>query len=156
MTLAAPLGPDQIAALVPHQGTMCLLARVDAWDAQGIVCHANNHRDARHPLRTRSGLLSSCLIEYAAQAMAVHGALHGGPAALVSRPGLLAAARQVKLGLLNLDDLPKLQADELHIEATRQAADERQLLYSFTARHGALQLASGRITVVLNRQDRSA
>lgn len=156
MTLAAPLGPDQIAALVPHQGTMCLLARVDAWDAQGIVCHATNHRDHEHPLRTRSGLLSTCLIEYAAQAMAVHGALHGGAAALASRPGLLAAARQVKLGLLKLDDLPQLYADELRIEATCQAADERQLLYSFTARHGAAQLASGRITVVLNPPGRAA
>ena len=149
MILAAPLGPDQIAAVVPHQGTMCLLARVDAWDAQGIVCHATNHRDTRHPLRTRSGLLSSCLIEYAAQAMAVHGALRGGAAASAARPGLLAAARQVRLGLLKLDDLPPLHPDELRIEATCQAADERQLLYGFTARHGATQLASGRITVVL-------
>lgn len=147
--LAPPLGPDQIAALVPHQGTMCLLARVDAWDAQGIVCHATNHRDTEHPLRTRSGLLSSCLIEYAAQAMAVHGALRGGAAASAARPGLLAAARQVRLGLLKLDDLPRLHPDELRIEATCQAAHERQLLYGFTARHGATQLASGRITVVL-------
>ena len=149
MKLAAPLGTEQIAALVPHQGTMCLLARVDTWDAQGIVCHATNHRDTEHPLRTRSGLLSSCLIEYAAQAMAVHGALRGGAAASAARPGLLAAARQVRLGLLKLDDLPRLHPDELRIEATCQAAHERQLLYGFTARHGATQLASGRITVVL-------
>ena len=154
--LAPPLGPDQIAALVPHQGTMCLLARVDAWDTQGIVCHATNHRDTEHPLRTRSGLLSSCLIEYAAQAMALHGVLRGGRATLVSQPGLLAAARQVKLGLLNLDDLPLLKTDELRIEAACQAADERQLLYSFTARHGATQLASGRITVVLKPPGRAA
>jgi predicted hotdog family 3-hydroxylacyl-ACP dehydratase len=156
LTLAAPLGPDQIAALVPHQGTMCLLARVDAWDAQGIVCHATNHRDPEHPLRTRSGLLSSCLIEYAAQAMALHGALRGGAAASAARPGLLAAARQVRLGLLKLDDLPRLHPDELRIEATCQAADERQLLYGFTARHGATQLASGRITVVLQPQGHRA
>ena len=154
--MAAPLGPDQIAALVPHQGTMCLLARVDAWDAQGIVCHATNHRDTQHPLRTRSGLLSSCLIEYAAQAMALHGALRGGGAASAAKPGLLAAARQVRLGLLKLDDLPRLHPDELRIEATCQAADERQLLYSFTARHGATQLASGRITVVLKPPGRAA
>ncbi len=73
-------------------------------------------------------------------------------AASAARPGLLAAARQVRLGLLNLDDLPRLQPDELRIEATCQAADERQLLYGFTARHGATQLASGRITVVLQPQ----
>ena len=27
---------DGIAALIPHSGTMCLLARLDAWDTQRI------------------------------------------------------------------------------------------------------------------------
>ena len=42
-----------------------------------MQCVADNHRAASHPLRTRRGLLSSCAIEYAAQAMALHGALIG-------------------------------------------------------------------------------
>jgi predicted hotdog family 3-hydroxylacyl-ACP dehydratase len=143
------LGHEQIARLIPHQGAMSLLARVECWDEQGIVCHANNHRDAQHTLRTASGLLSSCLIEYAAQAMALHGALCGGPTAAASRPGLLAAARQVTLNCLHLDQLARLPEDELRIAATRQAGATNPLLYSFSVQHGARQIASGRISVVL-------
>ncbi|MES1161985.1 MAG: hydroxymyristoyl-ACP dehydratase, partial [Rhizobacter sp.] len=73
----ATLDHDGIAALIPHSGTMCLLARLEVWDLQRIVCSATNHRDPQHPLRTRRGLLAPVAIEYAAQAMALHGALIG-------------------------------------------------------------------------------
>jgi predicted hotdog family 3-hydroxylacyl-ACP dehydratase len=141
-----------IAALIPHSGPMCLLARLDAWDAQHIVCAATNHRDAEHPLRTRRGLLAPCAIEYAAQAMALHGALIGQAAGSPPSPGYLASARGVQLHVLRLDDLPPPArgADELRIEATRQAGDARQILYAFTVRHGERLLAEGRATVVLN------
>ena len=42
----------------------------------------------RHPLRSASGLLASAAIEYAAQAMAVHGALCAGAAGSEQRAGL--------------------------------------------------------------------
>ena len=130
---------------------MCLLASVEAWDRAGIVCQARNHRDPGHPLRTASGLLSTCLIEYAAQAMALHGALrtgaHGNAGPI--KPGFLAAARNLQFTRLRLDDLPAATPDELRIVATFQAGDERQLLYEFMAFHGGTLLASGRVSVVL-------
>jgi predicted hotdog family 3-hydroxylacyl-ACP dehydratase len=131
---------------------MCLLARLDAWDDAHIVCAATNHRDADHPLRTRRGLLAPCAIEYAAQAMALHGALIGQAAGTPATPGYLASARGVRLQVLRLDDLPALDAgaDELRIEATRQAGDARQILYGFTVHHGARLIAQGRAAVVLN------
>jgi len=146
------LARDGIAALIPHQGSMCLLARLDAWDLQHIVCIADNHRDAAHPLRTRRGLLAPCAIEYAAQAMALHGALIGRAAGTPASPGYLASARGVQLHVLRLDDLPALDtsADELRIEATRQAGDARQILYAFTVDHQGRRLAEGRAAVVLN------
>jgi predicted hotdog family 3-hydroxylacyl-ACP dehydratase len=143
-----------IAALIPHSGTMCLLARLDRWDAQRIVCTATNHRDADHPLRTRSGLLAPCAIEYAAQAMALHGALIGQAAGAPASPGYLASARGVQLHVMRLDDLPRAAgndlADELHIEATRQAGDARQILYTFSVTHAGHPIADGRAAVVLN------
>lgn len=140
-----------IAALIPHSGTMCLLARLDAWDATHIVCAATNHRDADHPLRTRRGLLAPCAIEYAAQAMALHGALIGQAEGTPATPGFLASARGVQLQVLRLDDLPApAGADELRIEATRQAGDARQILYGFTVHHAGRLLAQGRAAVVLN------
>ena len=76
-TPAQTLVQAQIAELIPHSGTMCLLQALDAWDKQHIACRADNHRDPHNPLRTRSGLLAPNAIEYAAQAMALHGALIG-------------------------------------------------------------------------------
>ena len=140
------LDRDGIAALIPHSGSMCLLARLVEWDAQHIVCVATSHRDADNPLRTHSGLLSPCAIEYAAQAMALHGALIGQEAGTPASPGFLASARGVQLHVLRLDDLP----GDLCIEASRQSGDARQILYAFKLTHAGHPIAEGRAAVVLN------
>jgi len=145
-TPPATLARDGIAALIPHSGSMCLLARLDAWDAQRIRCSAGNQRDPQHPLRTASGLLAPAAIEYAAQAMALHGALIGQAAGTAASPGYLASTRGVRLHRLRLDDL----AGELQIEAVRQAGDTNQILYSFSVTHAGAPVADGRATVVLN------
>ena len=152
MNVPAMLDHAGIVALIPHSGAMCLLARLDTWDAQHIVCIADNHRDTSHPLRTRSGLLAPCAIEYAAQAMALHGALIGRAAGTPATPGYLASARGVQLHVLRLDDLPHPTdaPDELRIEATRQAGDARQILYAFALSHAGRPVAEGRAAVVLN------
>jgi predicted hotdog family 3-hydroxylacyl-ACP dehydratase len=153
-TTLAPstLGRAGIEALIPHSGTMSLLERLVAWDLQRIVCSANNHRDPANPLRTRRGLLAPAAIEYAAQAMALHGALIGQAEGTPATPGYLASARGVALHVLRLDDLPLLsgEADALQIEATRQAGDARQILYAFSVRHAGRVLVEGRAAVVLN------
>lgn len=152
MTPPSTLNHDGIAALIPHAGTMCLLARLDAWDANRIVCAATNHRDPNHPLRTRRGLLAPIAIEYAAQAMALHGALIGQAAGTAATPGFLASARGVTLHALRLDALVVDRAlpDELRIEASRQAGDARQILYAFSVSHAGRTVADGRAAVVLN------
>ena len=154
MNTPQTLTRDGIAVLIPHSGTMCLLARLAAWDLQRIVCLATNHRDTANPLRSRSGLLASAAIEYAAQAMALHGALIGQAVGAPATPGYLASARGVQLHVLRLDDLPVAadgsEPDELHIEAVRQAGDERQILYTFTVSHAGRPVAEGRAAVVLN------
>jgi len=141
---------DGIAALIPHSGSMCLLAALVEWDANGIVCVATNHRAADHPLRTRRGLLAPAAIEYAAQAMALHGALIGQAAGTPATPGFLASARGVQLHVLRLDDLPPATPDELRIRATRQAGDAQQILYAFSVSHAGRPVAEGRAAVVLN------
>lgn len=143
---AAPLlDRAGIAARIPHAGSMCLLDSLQRWDAGGIVCHATSHRDPANPLRGASGLLSTCAIEYAAQAMALHGALVGEAGGQAPSPGYLASARGVKLGVLRLDDLP----DALVIEATRSGGDTRQILYAFVVAHRGDVIAEGRATVIL-------
>src|SRR5579885_815973 len=68
----------QIAGLVPHQGTMCLLETVESWDSRVVLCTAASHRDPNHPLRDDSMLPAVCGIEYAGQAIAVHCGLLAG------------------------------------------------------------------------------
>ncbi|MCW7536441.1 hydroxymyristoyl-ACP dehydratase [Aquabacterium sp. A7-Y] len=148
MTPALPAALDHagIAALIPHAGRMCLLERLLAWDATTIRCEAVSHTAPDHPLRSASGLLSSAAIEYAAQAMALHGALLARAAGGTARPGFLASARGVQFHRLRLDDLD----GPLEVEATRQAGDERQILYAFCVRHAGRPVADGRAAVVLN------
>ena len=135
-----------IAALIPHSGAMCLLERLEAWDRERIVCSATSHRDPANPLRTASGLLAPCAIEYAAQAMALHGALIGQAAGTPARPGYLASARGVRLHAPRLDNLP----GPLRVEATRSAGDAKQILYAFQVSHDGTTVAEGRATVVLD------
>jgi predicted hotdog family 3-hydroxylacyl-ACP dehydratase len=145
----ATLDHAGIVARVPHQGRMCWLARMLSWSDDRIVCEAENHADRDHPLRGPHGLLASAAIEYAAQAMALHGALRAqaqgqgaGPV-----PGFLASARGVALSRWRLDDA----AGPLRIEAERLAGDTRQLLYGFIVTDGTgAAVAEGRATVVLN------
>ena len=66
-----------ITALVPHAGPMCLLDAVLAWDMTTITCIASSHRSVGNPLAANDRLDAVCGVEYASQAMAVHGGLIG-------------------------------------------------------------------------------
>jgi predicted hotdog family 3-hydroxylacyl-ACP dehydratase len=138
-----------IAARVPHSRAMCLLDRLVAWTPDRIECRAISHRDATHPLRTRGGLLACHAIEYASQAMALHGTLSAAATApgAPPQPGFLAAVRGVKLRVPRLDTVE----GDLHITAQRLMGDAQQALYAFSLHSaaGAL-LVEGRATVILN------
>lgn len=140
-----PHGRDAIAALVPHQGLMCLWEEVVAWDAQRIVLRSQAHRATEHPLRSGGRLRALHLCEYGAQAMAVHGGLLGRASGKPVRPGMLVALRGVQLHVADLHELP--EAIECEAEVLLQAEDSQQ--YGFRIVHGAQLLAEGRATVML-------
>src|SRR2546430_8967757 len=79
-----PLDRQWIEQHIPHKGRMCLLDEVLSWDAARIRCRSATHRSPDNPLRLHGRLGAACGIEYAAQAMAVHGALVAASAALAS------------------------------------------------------------------------
>lgn len=140
-----------IAAHIPHQGSMCLLDRVIAWDATRIQCATDSHRAADNPLRAYGRLGAACGIEYAAQAMAVHGALLAQQAeahSVVPRAGFLVSARAVTLQVARLDDI----AGELLIEATCIMSNASNILYEFSISTGQQLLLHGRAAVVLDVQ----
>ncbi|MCK0512560.1 hotdog family protein [Aromatoleum buckelii] len=141
----APLDRAAIAARIPHHGSMCLLDRVDAWDAESIRCRATSHRDRANPLRDTRGLPATAAIEYAAQAMAVHGALLA-PADGTPRAGYLASVRSVELAVAQLDTI----AGELEVRAERLTGNDSQVLYGFTVCAAGTTLVSGRAAVILD------
>lgn len=144
----APAGLDHagIAARIPHAGRMCLLDRLEAWSGTSIRCSAHSHAGADNPLRSAGGLLAPCAIEYAAQAMALHGALLAPPGTPPS-PGYLVSVRSVACHVLRLDDV----AGALQVEAERLAGDGGQVLYRFSVgdERGKV-LVEGRAAVVLD------
>ena len=140
-----------IAARVPHSGRMCLLDTLHSWTADDIHCSANSHRDAMNPLRGPRGLLAVAAIEYASQAMALHGTLSAAAATpdAPPQPGFLAAVRGVKLLVPRLDNI----AGDLQVRARRLMGDANQALYAFTLHSddaGGVLLVEGRATVILN------
>jgi predicted hotdog family 3-hydroxylacyl-ACP dehydratase len=130
-----------IRRLVPHAGAMCLLHEVLQADADSIRARAVSHRDPANPLREGGVLPALCGVEYAAQAMAVHGALQNKNAI---RSGMLASLRNVELAVERLDDI----AADLVIEAHCLLNESGRLLYRFEIRAHDRELLQGRATVV--------
>jgi predicted hotdog family 3-hydroxylacyl-ACP dehydratase len=148
-----------IESRIPHHGRMCLLDEVIAWNDARVSCRSSTHREADNPLRAYGRLGIACGIEYAAQTMAVHGALiaasvpadRGAPLAAPRAPGtplagFLAAVRDVRFHSLRLDDV---QGD-LICDAARMAGDATTALYEFELRSQAAPLLSGRATVIFD------
>jgi len=139
------IGRDDILALIPHQGTMCLWDEVLDWDAQRIRLRAHHHRDAAHPLRSGGMLRAIHLCEYGAQAMAVHGGLRARASGGAARPGLLVALRGVELHVARIDDLPGMLDCEAEVLVEAEASQQ----YGFRIHHAGTLLAEGRAAVML-------
>lgn len=148
------LNREEIAARIPHAGRMVLLDEVSEWDGERIVCRSENHLDRANPLYVSGQLSSVCAIEFAAQAMAVHGSLlvrddDTATVTMKPRAGFLASVRNVDLRVARLDDVHGV----LTIEATRESGDDTRVLYRFEVRDGEAVLVSGRAAVVLQRAE---
>ena len=135
------LDREAIAGLIPHAGDMCLLDRVLGWDDFSIHCRSDSHRRSDHPLRRDGRLGAVHLVEYAAQATALHHALLTPRPECAPTPGYLAAVRDVRLEVTWLDEI----AASLDLRCRRLIDGG---IYGFRACAGGRELASGRITVV--------
>ena len=136
-----------IAAHIPHQGSMCLLDCVLEWSGQRIVCEAASHTDPQNPLRDGDRLGAATGVEYAAQAMAVHGALLAQSDAAPTQ-GYLTSVRGLSLHVDRLDD----QTGPLRVTAERLSGDARLILYQFSLHRSERCLIEGRASVVLDAQ----
>lgn len=124
---------------------MCLLDAVQEWSETAITCRAISHTLPNNPLRAADRLGAANGIEYAAQAMAIHGALLANSDDQ-PRQGYLTSVRSVQLHVTRLDDLP----GELTVHAERLSGDTNNILYQFSASHTGRCLLEGRAAVVLD------
>ena len=144
--LTPPLGRGAIARLVPHGGAMCLLDRALSWDAEDIACEADRHRDEDNPLRRDGRLPAICGVEYALQAMALHGALLAEGAAQPA--GYLSSLRDVSVGAERLDAV----AGPLGVRARALAAEAGGFIYRFEVEGEGRILLMGQAAVILPRR----
>jgi predicted hotdog family 3-hydroxylacyl-ACP dehydratase len=139
-----------IAALVPHSGGMVLLDRVVSWDDSLILCRTRSHLDVANPLRRAGRLASTCGIEYALQAAALHGGLAAG--GIAQAAGFLAALRDVELHVDRLDDEA---IGDLHVAARLERHEVGGSIYALELRSAAGGiLLSGRAIIALPRARR--
>lgn len=148
MVTPAPLMTrDEVARLIPHRGAMVLLDGVFAWDETSIRCWSSRHRAPDNPLRQEGRLGALCAIEFAAQAMALHGGLAGNVGA-GPRAGYIASLREIACRCDRLDEI----AGDLEIEARQLMGEAAQVVYSFAVRGDGRELVAGRATVILDAE----
>jgi predicted hotdog family 3-hydroxylacyl-ACP dehydratase len=118
------LNKAQIEHLIPHCGNMILIDNVDSWEAAKIHCRSNSHRLASNPLRLDGKLSAIHLLEYGAQAIAIHGGLLVDTA----RPGFLAAIRDAHFYIDSLDSIEST----ITINASAEIKTENGVIYKFS------------------------
>lgn len=128
---------------MPHAGRMCLLDSVETWDAHAIHCVAVA-QGASHPLSRDGAVPAIAAVEYAAQAMAVHGSLLGGDGR--SAWGMLVKLSDV---VLHADTLPTSGAT-LDVRAEMKGRLESGCRYAFAVSAEGEPIAHGALTVALS------
>ncbi len=134
-----------IAGLIPHGEAMCMLDGLTHWDVGQIQCVSDQHRAAHNPLRETGMLHSACLVEFCAQAAALHGALSQQGVGSKATVLYLGAVKRLLLYRQYLDaSLPTLQ-----ISAQCAVSSATGSIYQIGAAAGAHPLLQGRIVLAL-------
>jgi predicted hotdog family 3-hydroxylacyl-ACP dehydratase len=141
---------DEIARLLPHGESMCLLECVETWDDMTISCRTSTHRDRGNPLRFHGRLTASAGLEYAAQAMGAHVGLLDRDRRAKDRIGLVGAVRDVIFTIDRLDDLE----GDLTVHAKRMVEGDDSYMYHFTVTHGARAIIEGRASIFVKAASR--
>lgn len=136
-----PIKKIHFQDLIPHEGSMVLIDQVDDWDLNKISCRSCSHLLSNNPLIVNNSLSSIHLIEYGAQAMAIHRGLLTGE----SLQGFLAAVRDANFFIDNLDNVH----GALHIQAIFELKINDNVIYTInvTDENNAL-LLKARASVV--------
>lgn len=132
---------EVIENLIPHKGLMCLIDRIESWNESEIVCVATSHLSTDNPLRNEGRLHIVHGLEYAGQAMAIHGSLVNE---MPSTPGLIAGSRNLKFFAFHLDAIE----EPLRIFARSLGKAPNGLVYSFSVSVTQSVLISGQCSII--------
>lgn len=134
---------EEINRLIPHEGEMCLWDSVLAFDDASIHCRTARHLANAHPLKTNGHLSKLHLIEFGAQAIAIHGGLLNKRIQKTPRPGYLASIKNIHFETFN-DQTP-----HIFCHSTQIMADDQSKLYQFELTDNEQRLmCSGRALVI--------
>lgn len=135
---------ETILKLIPHQGASCLLdAVVDASEAR-IVCETLSHLDPENPLRREGRLSPLALVEYGAQAMAIHAGFLAAQRGETAPQRLLVSAQSVGFACTDASML----VGPLTVIAERKLSDAQGALYQFEITAGSQRAAWGRVAAL--------
>jgi predicted hotdog family 3-hydroxylacyl-ACP dehydratase len=135
------LNKTQIAALIPHGSSMCLIDEVINWDNQVIHCRSNNFSSHNNPLYENDHLDTVLLIEYAAQSAAIHAALLQSSLG-VKRPAYIGAVKDIELLARISKNFSSL---EIHMNCLLQS--DKGAIYEMLVLQNTQPLIRGRLTL---------
>lgn len=137
------LSQREIAELIPHGDGMSLLDQVISWDNDTIKCRSAAHLRCDNPLLKNGKLATVILVEYGAQAAAVHaGLLKSGMGE--KRAAYLGSVKKLTLGKQWLE-----AADtELLITANCEMHSPGGAIYEFTAHSNEQLIAKAKLILI--------
>lgn len=158
-------GYARLEELIPHAADMCLLDRIDSVSEARIRCYSRSQTLPDNPLRFKGRLSALSGIEYAAQAMAAHGALNQNPSEANAlsqtaiKRGYISALSQLECFADYLD-----QYDLLCIECEQTLASAQGSQYVFSVRAvdaetdaaGGTLLLQGKALVIIEAEQAQA
>lgn len=133
---------------LPHSGAMCLIDRVSSWDERSICCSADSHLSPANPLRADGSLPGLCALEYAAQALALHGVLKR-PQASANRQCSNALVVTSQRLAFQTGDLSN-RSESLTITAELTVRHKDSVVYAVSVSAGASCVLQGDLGVMLS------
>jgi predicted hotdog family 3-hydroxylacyl-ACP dehydratase len=140
---------ERLYERLPYGVGMRLIDELVFWDASTIRCRSNNHRNPDNPLRCNNSLPSLCMLEYAAQSLALHGLLQ------MTSDNFGGEAMVATSSRLECDDIDvALVPGPLEIRATWRDQAGPLVCYTIEVTTDARKILSGDLGVLLPDNDR--
>ncbi len=138
------IAKKEIEKLIPHGVEMCLLDGVVAWNECMLTAVSHSHFSSENPLLEKGQLAIVNLIEYGAQAAAIHAALNQTGLSS-TRAAYIGAIKNIKFHCQTIDRAIKLLEIKVHCIASSPDG----AIYAITTEGGDQPLLSGKIILAI-------